>query len=71
MFQSSARRFRVLLSLADDLLGDPPQPEAPHPHRRPLRFRPERRRGSVSPRPAQCLSPVRPSSRRERREQLR
>jgi hypothetical protein len=71
MFQSSARRFRALLSLADDLLGDPPQPEAPHPHRRPLRFAPERRGGSLAPRPAQCLSPVRPSSGRKLREQLR
>jgi len=71
MFQSSTRRLRALLSLADDLLGDPAQAEPPHPHRRPLRFSPERRRGSVAPRPAHCLCPVRPVAERQRREQLR
>jgi len=71
MFQSSARRLRALLSLVDDVLGDPPEAEAPHPHRRPLRFQPERRRGSVAPGPAHCLSPVRPVAERRRREQLR
>jgi hypothetical protein len=70
MFQSSAKRLRALLSLAEDVLGDPPA-EAPHPHRRPLRFEHERRGGSVAPPPAHCLSPVRPSPERERRKQVR
>jgi hypothetical protein len=66
MFQSSARRLRALLSLADDVLGDPLAPETPHPHRRPLRFEYERRPGAVPPRPAHCLSPVRGPTVRER-----
>jgi hypothetical protein len=70
MFQSSARRLRVLLSLADDVLGDPPEPETPHPHRRPLRFEHKRRQGSVPPRPAHCLSPVRAPNARERSGQM-
>jgi len=76
MFHSYARRLLARLNLADDLLGDPPAPEvpepaAPHPHRRPLRFAPERRRGSVASRPAHCLSPVRRAFERQRREQPR
>jgi hypothetical protein len=48
----------------DDVLGDPvlavqPHPD-PHPHRTPLRWSHERRRGSVPPPPAHCLSPVHP-----------
>ncbi|HXO09538.1 MAG TPA: hypothetical protein VN880_15970 [Solirubrobacteraceae bacterium] len=71
MFQSSAKRLRALLSLAEDILGDP-TPETPHPHRRPLRFEPKRRPGSVPAPPAHCLSPVRPSVHRDvRREQVR
>ncbi len=60
MFQSSAKRLRALLSLAEDILGDP-NPETPHPHRRPLRLQYQRRPGSVAPPPAHCLSPIRPS----------
>ncbi len=52
-------------------LSDPPESEAPHPHRRPLRFAPERRRGSVAARPAHCLSPVRSPAERPRHGQLR
>jgi hypothetical protein len=43
----------------DDVLGDPLIAEPPHPHRIPLRWSYERRRGSLPPRPAHCLSPVR------------
>jgi hypothetical protein len=70
MFQSSARRLRALLSLADDFLGDP-EPETPHPHRRPVRIKYERRLGSVSAPPAHCLSPLRPNPRHARRETVR
>jgi hypothetical protein len=70
MFHSSAKRLRALLSLAEDVLGDPTEPEAPHPHRRPLRFEYERRRGSVPPQPAHCLSPVRSGVASERRDRV-
>ncbi|MGB9184955.1 MAG: hypothetical protein WCB67_12900 [Solirubrobacteraceae bacterium] len=70
MFQSSAKRLRALLSLADDILGDP-EPEAPHPHRRPVRVRYERRPGAVAAPPAHCLCPVRPDPRHARRETVR
>jgi hypothetical protein len=60
MFHSSAKRLRALLTLTDDLLGDPPTP-APHPHRRTVNIERERRPGSVSPRAMRCLSPVRPA----------
>jgi hypothetical protein len=70
MFQSPAKRLRAWLSFVEDILGDPPV-AAPHPHRRPLRLERERRPGSVPARPAHCLSPVRGSSERPRREQLR
>ena len=63
MFQSSVKRLKALLSLADDLLGDPEPAPAPHPHRRPARVRIERRTGSVPARPAHCLCPVRPAPR--------
>jgi hypothetical protein len=69
MFQSSAKRLRALLSLADDILGDP-EPEIPHPHRRPLRFEHQRRPGSVPAPPAHCISPVRPAPQRTRRERI-
>jgi len=61
MFQSSVKRLRALLTLTDDLLGDPPAPET-HPHRRPVRIERERRPGAVSPRAMHCLCPVRPAS---------
>jgi hypothetical protein len=69
MFQSSRKRLRALLSLADDLLGDPPASE-PHPHRRPVRIARERRGGSVAPRAMHCLSPVRPAAGGARRERV-
>jgi hypothetical protein len=64
MFQRRLRPFRGLLSLLDDVLGDDfdqadRTDEAPHPHRRSLRWQRERRPGSVAPRPAHCISPVR------------
>jgi hypothetical protein len=62
MFQTNSRPFRSLLSLIDEMLSAPID-EAPHPHRRPLRWQPERRAGSVASRPAHCLSPVRASTR--------
>jgi hypothetical protein len=58
MFQSSAKRLRTWLTRFDDVLGDPPAPVPPHPHRRPVRLERSRRQGSVAPRPAHCLSPV-------------
>lgn len=70
MFHSSAKRLRALLSLADDILGDP-EPETPHPHRRPVRIERKRRPGSVAAPPAHCLSPVRSNSRHARRESVR
>lgn len=60
MFLGSKNRFRVLMTLLDDVLGDPETPSAPHPHRRPVRIERARRTGSVAPRPAHCLFPVRP-----------
>jgi hypothetical protein len=48
-----------VLSILDDVLGDPVEATAPHPHRRPLHWQPARRPGSVAARPAHCLSPVR------------
>jgi hypothetical protein len=69
MFQSPVKRLRRLVTLAEDLLGDPPEPETPHPHRRPLRLERQRRLGSVPARPAHCLSPVRPSFDQGRRQQ--
>lgn len=43
----------------DDVLGDPRLLENDHPHRIPLRWNYERRGGSVPPRAAHCISPVR------------
>ena len=59
MFHSSAGRLRAWLSRFEDILGDSPTPEAPHPHRRPLRWERSRRAGAVPARPAHCISPVR------------
>ncbi|MGO9954626.1 MAG: hypothetical protein ACLP50_01360 [Solirubrobacteraceae bacterium] len=70
MFQASVRRLKALLSLADDLLGDP-EPVARHPHRRPLRLEHERRPGTVPPPPAHCLSPVRGHSDGRRLDRVR
>jgi hypothetical protein len=65
MFQSSTTRLRAWLKRVDDVLedvlGDPPAAAQPHPHRRPLRWERTRRAGSVSARPAHCLSPIRAS----------
>jgi hypothetical protein len=58
MFQASVKRFRALMTLVDDVLGDPEPPVAPHPHRRPVRIQRERRAGTVATRPTDCLSPV-------------
>ena len=58
MFQASGKRLRALLTLLDDVLGDPEPPAAPHPHRRPVRIQRERRAGTVATRPTHCLSPV-------------
>ena len=58
MFQASGKRLRTLLTLLDDVLGDPEPPAAPHPHRRPVRIQRERRAGTVATRPTHCLSPV-------------
>ena len=66
MFQSSKKRMQALLDVVDDMLAAPPEPVAPHPHRRPARVRIERRAGSVAVRPMHCLSPVRPPAERTR-----
>jgi hypothetical protein len=52
----------------DDVLGDPPVVERDHPHRIPLGWSYERRGGSVPPRPAHCLSPVRQGARPRHRD---
>jgi hypothetical protein len=70
MFQASAKRFRALMTLFDDVLGDPQPPAAPHPHRRPVRIERERRAGSVAMRPMHCVSPVRPQPDRVGRERV-
>jgi hypothetical protein len=69
MFRSSAHRLRAWLEGAGDLLADDGEAESTiheahlsHPHRRPLRLERDRRPGSVPPRWAHCVSPVRPSS---------
>jgi hypothetical protein len=69
MFQGSIERLRALRDafeeIVDDILGHPADDElapAPHPHRRPARLLIERRPGQVAPRPAHCVSPVRPST---------
>jgi hypothetical protein len=72
MFQASVKRFRALMTLVDDVLGDPEPPAAAHPHRRPVRIQWERRAGTVATRPTHCLSPVpvRPAAARARRERV-
>ncbi len=72
MFQASGKRIRALLTLLDDVLGDPELPAAPHPHRRPVRIERERRPGTVAARPTHCLSPVpgRPATARPARERV-
>jgi hypothetical protein len=66
MFQSSSGRLRAWLSRFEDILGDPPAPAPPHPHRRPLRWEHARRAGAVPARPAHCISPVRARADAER-----
>lgn len=72
MFQSSAARLRSWWSaVTEDILGgdlDEDQTgEADvdyfrsHPHRRPLDGHRVRRDGSTPPRPAHCLTPIRPA----------
>ncbi len=75
MFHSSTQRLRTWLSWTEDVLGDPPDDAQrdptnfhTHPHRRPLRWERGRRPGAVAPRPAHCISPVRPWTDGERRE---
>jgi hypothetical protein len=70
MFQLTPERLHRLLSLVDDVLaGDPPEEATPHPHRRPLSWQPARRAGTVTARPALCLSPVRMSNRQRMRDE--
>jgi len=72
MFQASRKRLSALMTLVDDVLGDPETPAAPHPHRRPVRIQRERRPGSVAARPTHCLSPVpaRSASERPQRDRV-
>ncbi len=71
MFPLTPERLQRLLSLLDDVLGDPPA-EAPtphiHPHRRPLVWQPMRRAGQIGARPAHCISPIRLSTRQQMRD---
>jgi hypothetical protein len=68
MFQSSAARLRSWWSaVTEDILGgDLEADEADvdyfrsHPHRRPLSGQRVRRDGAIPPRPAHCLTPIRP-----------
>ena len=59
MFQLTPGRLSRLLSLVDDVLGDPIEEAPQHPHRQPLRWAPIRRRGMIAPAPTSCRSPVR------------
>ncbi len=69
MFQLTPERLHRLLELVDDVLaGDFEEEANQHPHRQPLRWQPSRRAGTVSARPALCLSPVRMSSRQRMRD---
>jgi hypothetical protein len=69
MFRSTARNLRTWWTdFSDDILGAD-LPATPyddaldyhlnHPHRQPLSRSRPRREGTVPPRPAHCLSPVR------------
>jgi len=66
MFQRSKKHFRALLNIVDEMLSDVACETVAHPHRRPLRWQPARRPGSVQPRPAHCISPVRTTTARRR-----
>jgi hypothetical protein len=70
MFQRTSNPFRGLLSLLDDVLGDPSDEAVRHPHRQPLRLRHQRRAGSVAARPAHCISPVRATSPARERDRV-
>ncbi|MFL5863329.1 MAG: hypothetical protein ACJ780_21575 [Solirubrobacteraceae bacterium] len=70
MFQASIKRIRALMTLVDDVLGDPEPPPHPHPHRRPVQIERQRRAGSVAPRPMHCVSPVRPQPGRAGRDRV-
>jgi hypothetical protein len=59
MFQLTPERLNRLLSLLDDVLGDPIDEAPQHPHRQPLSWHPIRRPGSIAPHTVSCLSPVR------------
>jgi hypothetical protein len=67
MFQSPKNLMRAVLDVVDDMLVGEPEAEvepeveivAPHPHHRSVQLRLERRAGTVTRRPADCLSPVR------------
>ena len=59
MFHLTPERLNRLLSLLDDVLGDPPEEAPQHPHRQPLSWHPIRRPGTVAPATMSCLSPVR------------
>jgi hypothetical protein len=78
MFQSSKKRLRAWMALAEEALGAAPPADARleprawamHPHRRRLRWQRERRGGSVPAAPAHCLCPVRPARGAGRRVKL-
>jgi hypothetical protein len=56
--------------LGSDLAEPGPEPDL-HPHRVPVRLELTRRAGSVSARPAVCVSPVRPAPDRSRQRAAR
>jgi hypothetical protein len=59
MFHLTPERLNRLLTLLDDVLGDPPDEAPQHPHRKSLSWHPVRRPGTIAPGSVTCLSPVR------------
>jgi hypothetical protein len=75
MFQATKKRLQLLLDVVDDMLVGAPEEDmeiaAPHPHVRTVQLRIERRAGSVAPRAAHCLSPIRTPAAPRSREAVR
>jgi hypothetical protein len=69
MFHKASTPLGRLLSLIDDVLGDSVDEVAPHPHRRDLRWKRQRRPGSIPAPFEHCLTPVRVEVRAEGRRQ--
>jgi hypothetical protein len=75
MFYATKKRLQLLLDVVDDMLVGAPEEDmeiaAPHPHARTVQLRIERRPGSVAPRNAHCLSPIRRPTAQRSREAVR